>query len=126
MIRGAATIVLTSSSDIEHTRILVAPRSAMIRSQAASSGSWPRSRARSSIVLPAFGGGGVGMRVVVDRLSGLCGRRVGDADVGPGFEPAEIREADLSELLTDAGAGIGIGEARQHCVHPALVDPGRQ
>src|SRR3984893_3476931 len=32
-------------------------------------------------------------RELVDRFAGLGGRRVGDADVRPGFAPAEIRKA---------------------------------
>ena len=88
MTRGSATIVLTSSSDIERTRIRVAPRSAMITSQATSSGSCPRSRASSSIVLPGF-----------------RGRRVGDADVRPGLQPAEIRKADFRRASGGCGRG---------------------
>ena len=71
-------------------------------------------------VLPALAG------EFIDCPARFRGRRIGDADVRPGLEPAEIRKAAFDKLLADAGARVGIGEARQHRIHPALMDPGRQ
>ena len=71
-------------------------------------------------VLPALAG------EFIDCPARFRGRRIGDADVRPGLQPAEIRKAAFDKLLADAGARVGFGEARQHRIHSALVDPRRQ
>src|ERR1700704_2857344 len=52
--------------------------------------------------------------------------RDSDADVGPGFDLAEVVEADFGDLLPDARADIRIGEAFQHRRNAAFMQPGRQ
>jgi hypothetical protein len=83
------TIRWTSSSDIERTKMRVAPRSAMMMSQATSSAA-PFACER------------------LDRLAGRRRRRVRDTDVIPRTQPAKIGEPDLDQLLFDAGAGTTI------------------
>jgi len=67
------------------------------------------------------------MRDLLDGPAGLGGarRRDADTDVGPRVDLAEIVEADLGDLLADARADIGIGEAFQGRRNAAFMQPGR-
>jgi len=60
------------------------------------------------------------------RPTWFCTTPQRSSNVGPGFDLAEVVEADFGDLLPDARADIRIGEALQHRRNASFLQPGRQ